>query len=136
MADKDKVKVFFLRNKYRFPVACVALTEVEEGEVSFAVSTYNPRDPFNKSLAKHVALNRLTYGGEFTGVVPAGDDIKSNVLSYIIEAVSQSQLEYAFPQRAREAAQLWFKICETRRVEAAKKAAESGTTPSEKEAEA
>ena len=64
--NEGKIYITYVRDKNKFPVACIAskATSVskEPGEmirVEYAISSYNPVDPFNKKLGRKIAEDRL-----------------------------------------------------------------------------
>jgi len=63
-----KVRFFYLRDRYKAsndsqngnPIGCVASTiNYDEGTISYNVSMVNPKDKFNKSLAREISVVRL-----------------------------------------------------------------------------
>lgn len=93
------MKAFYLHDKKRFPVACVA-TQLKMSGVTYNVSTYNFIDEFSKKIAQDVAIGRLhTAGGKY---ISAGRDVKARILQSIAE-------DHDMPTRTREAAKLWLK---------------------------
>jgi hypothetical protein len=80
--------------------------------VAFAVSTHNPKDQYNKAMARDVAIGRLEKGlmeGPYTGGVWAVSLVKE-VKKDIIEIIASGK----YPERTKKAARLWL---ETRRAE-------------------
>lgn len=53
-----ETKLFYVRSKRNFPVACVATTEFND-EIALDWSTWNPMDEFSKAIAREVAIGRL-----------------------------------------------------------------------------
>ena len=102
-------KLFYLRDKNRFPVACVAtrLVKTNKKLVEFSVSIYNPEDSFSRDVAKRVALGRLAAGtGWLIPVQEEGEKVKKEIMTAIaFNKISGS----CFPTRARLAAKLWLK---------------------------
>ncbi len=90
---------FYLKDENKFPVACVA-SELDEDKVRFAVSTHNPLDPFNREMARRIAIGRLTHR-KFTGEVSATPGIKEKIVSYIAQ-------DEKLPTRTVRAANYWL----------------------------
>lgn len=103
------VKYFFLRDEKRFPIACVASDVVGllKKKVAFAYSIYNPKDTFDKGLAKEVALGRLEKKGKTYGKVPF---IKGEVKRRIAKAIATDD---GIPSRVRAAANNFLKAYDT-----------------------
>lgn len=96
------MKVWYLRDKNKRPVACVAsnLNPTEE-TVEFAVSTHNPIDPFKRSIGRELAIGRL-YSGVTQSV-----EMGPGVMTRIMDVIRSEPWQY--PQRARDAAWLWLR---------------------------
>ena len=95
-------KIFFLRDRNKFPVACVASRLVATPAcffVAFSVATHNPSDTFSRARGREVAIGRLEQ--DICSVVVAGPGAKAR----IIERISLNK--YA-PIRTREAASYWL----------------------------
>lgn len=101
----DTVRFFYLRDENRFPVACVA-HELVDGYVRYAVSTHNPLDTYNKTMAKHIATSRLKIGSSYSNAVLDGPDWKLNIMWDILAPIDCDGRR--FPQRAMRAAQAWI----------------------------
>lgn len=102
----DSVQVFFMRNEYRAPVVCVAVIlnqpKPEASKALFTVAVHNPRDPFDKALARHIAIERLRKYTDIGIVDFGGPGLHRKIAAYIAKHTS-------YPQRAREAAGLYLK---------------------------
>lgn len=90
------MRVFYLRDRNQFPVACVASEKVTKGEetvVNFSLSALNPKDvkDFEKKRGRDIAEGRLVAGKIF-GTVPMCKLIKSVIVEMIYE---QSKSEVA-----------------------------------------
>jgi len=105
-----EIKMFYLRDKHGFPVACVASTKETEDTVKYTVSTHNPMDRYDKKTARHIALGRLTKFNPLRstselsplgGIVSMGGAIRKDIVQDIING--------PFPQRARDAAKYMMK---------------------------
>lgn len=96
---------FYLRDEHRNPVACVAsdlYTDADKIKYAiFAVSTHNPKDHYNKTMAREVAIGRLQKGlGISIPLVPA---VKREIIGCIAHELYQR-----FPERTKKAARLWL----------------------------
>jgi hypothetical protein len=89
------MKHFYLRSATGFPVACIASAIWRNGNltdgpiepdscmVAFAMSVHNPRDPFDRDLARRIACARLTKGNYLT-IAPT-QPIKVAILRRIVD---------------------------------------------------
>lgn len=97
------MRVFFLRDENKFPVACFA-SELEGDTVKYAFSIHNPIDPFDRHRARRIATERLSKGkghsGQFVGKVTK-EKPKKQILSLVAN-------DKHIPNRVREAAVLWL----------------------------
>lgn len=97
------VRIYWLRNANRQPVACVASEVRQDNEgptIYFAVSTYNPVDKFDRALGRDIATGRLR---KSIDGIPYGINASHRIME---EIVSTDFVTY--PQRTREAAELWL----------------------------
>jgi hypothetical protein len=127
------MRVFFVRNKNKFPVACVASEVTKKGDteiVRFSMSSYNPKDTFDRERAKEIAKHRLakymslapeientqltsseTYAPleveKYSGTVPRAGNVKTHIMQ-LIEV--NTNLSYT----VRKAALLWLSRDEVR----------------------
>jgi len=100
----DTIQVFFMRNEFRAPVVCVAVVlnapKPNAAKALFAISVHNPHDPFDRELARHVAIQRLIKYHDVHMVDFGGPGLHRRIATYIAS--------HNFPQRAREAANLYL----------------------------
>lgn len=105
-------RIFFLRDKNQFPVACIA-SLLMEGGVQFAISVCNPLDEYDRHAARSIALKRLRTGS-IAGSVDSGQGVKQRILQALktgkvalhgMEAKNQVPLS----SRVRKAAQYRIK---------------------------
>lgn len=104
------MRVFFLRDHRKFPVACVASELLEAGHeneprdvkvVVFALSTWNAKADkgcFRRSEAKKFACGRLKEGKFFGSLELHPKTVKTDILTMIARSKDA-------PSRARKAAQ-------------------------------
>lgn len=119
--EPSKVRIFYLRDKQRFPVACVASaiqvnkitgadgTEVTESKLHYGVSVHNPLDTYSKKSARKIAETRLTNPGHMDGEVECTDSKKAKYI--LLTAIKDNS---KLPGRARLAAKLWVKAADTK----------------------
>lgn len=106
LGQSNNIRIFFLRDAQRFPVACVA-SELMGETVFYAVSTHNPKDKFDRAFARKVALERLAMVGDHVrgpkvvDAVPMEKGVKRAICMDILHK------RPLHPQRTREAAQAW-----------------------------
>lgn len=93
------MKLFYLRDKHRNPVACVVSEILTPKYVAFAVSTHNPIDLFDRSEARNVAVQRLIEGD--VTIIKHQLGVKEK----IVQAIADDK---EFPTRTRVAAKLWL----------------------------
>ena len=114
----DNVRVFYLRDKKGFPVACVASTLVGHKYqlenmpklVRFALSVYNHSDriskpqefPFIQARGREIALGRLTRGRSKCRLleIEAGEPVKASIVQEIHDTTIRPQV--------KEACELWL----------------------------
>lgn len=92
------MRVFFLRDKHQFPVACVVSDLVSNatpdspyapGRVAFAVSCWNANDKFSKEDGRRIAEERLKVGkaAGFVDLAAVGrNHVKSEIIKQIATA--------------------------------------------------
>lgn len=94
------MRIFYLRDVTKLPVGCIVSEFTEDKAlVRFAVSTYNPKDSFDRERAKAIAAARLSKG-VFSVVTPE-QGIKQRIVGVIAA-------DEGYPQRLRDAARLWL----------------------------
>lgn len=93
-------RFFYLRDENNTRVACVA-SRLSEDRVEFALSTWNPIDPFDKSIAKQIAEGRLK-AGKIYSIEFQRETVKREIITTILSNTHS-------PTRAREAAKRWLK---------------------------
>ncbi len=107
------MKIFYLRDKHKRPVTTVAYELTDNDTViNFATATCNPLDQFRKGMGVHIACTRLAIGKYHRAPLDGAISFKRNIIITIILAtrmVATGTYEHGFPQRARDAAQLWLK---------------------------
>jgi hypothetical protein len=101
--QNGEVTFFFLRDKKKFPVACVAYTYDEKArKIKFGVSTHNPLDEYDKQFGKILAAGRML-------VAPTYENIHGHIKWNIIATVAMGAegKPSPFPSRTKEAATAW-----------------------------
>ena len=100
--NSDSVRVFYLRNEKGFPIATVATAlSATEGNVGvyYGITSWNPKDVFDKALSREIALGRLEVNPGFVRV-------DENFKRAIIEDIA---MRHDLPNRTREAARRWLR---------------------------
>ena len=99
------VRFMFLRDRQGQPVGCIAMSVDEVHHViSYGLSVLNPKDDFNRALARKIAEGRLNISPRGV-VIPSGVDLNMHVISSLVmEDVSLP----GTPMRARKAALRWL----------------------------
>lgn len=110
------MRVFFLRDSNRFPIACVASEIITRDKdrkyVMFALSVCNPKDKqvFDRKRARSIAEGRMALLLKSTsrskverlsGFVPAQGNIKRAIMQTL-------ELDHSLPQQVRNAAEFWL----------------------------
>jgi hypothetical protein len=98
-------RIMYLRSETGHPVGCLAIQlNRHEGQISYALSVLNPRDRFNRAVARQLALGRL---------VEEPLKVKINreaTMHDISEAVMKDIIKFKdAPTRAVKAARLWVR---------------------------
>ena len=109
-------KFFFLRDRNRTPVACIATSWRDDGSIlNFGMSAWNPTDVFDRTLAKTTAETRMRSGKNVWTRAFLRDvgNVKLALMKYIADARSRPILDLNtnrawWSQRARDAARLWL----------------------------
>ena len=105
------MRIFYLRDETNFPTACVATEKEDDGQIRFAVSTWNPVDEFSRSMARRIAIGRLdakNRGWSING--PPYDyalTCSFNVKARIVLTIAEND-HLLYPQRTVKAAILWL----------------------------
>jgi hypothetical protein len=95
------MKLFYLRDKKRQPVACVAW-DYDGKTIRFALSTYNPIDPYKKEIGRALAIGRFSFAPHTIGTAVPIVGVPT-ILGIIVHD------GHDFPARTRRAAELWLK---------------------------
>lgn len=97
------MKIFYLRDKNKLPVVCVA-SEREGDTLRVGIAVFNPNDKFDKQIARKVATGRLKSQFHYwrTPVLSEKGATKMSLIDLIARDIF-------FPQRAKDAARLWLK---------------------------
>lgn len=102
--SSDKVRYMFLRNADGSPCGCLAIS-IDNNLVSYGLSTLNPRDKFNRKLARSIARDRLALKPfEFQLTL----DVEPNmhiISSAVMEEIACNSM---LPNRTRRAAERWL----------------------------
>lgn len=100
-------RYFYIRNKNKFPVACVAMTlDRESNLIHYGLSTHAPGDNFNRKFARELAKVRMEKHNK-TVAITQQEETKSfrGVLrSLLLHLMDEKEL----PTRTRKAIKLWF----------------------------
>ena len=97
------IRYFYLRDTNGQPVGCLAM-QLMSDDIKYGISVLNPKDIFNRDLARSIAYGRLMHKPVVLGLSGALSyfSITQTVLSYVGADVSA-------PTRARKAAKLWLR---------------------------
>jgi len=99
-----KHQIFYLRDRNGQPVGCLAYVHFNDGQVDYQLSFLNPRDKFNREVARTIAIGRLIETPLTINVRKSHsrhDSIRS-----ILNVVRKDS---SIPSRARRAASLWLR---------------------------
>jgi len=103
-AVKSGFRLMFLRNLRNHPVGCLAIKlNREQGIAEFQVSTLNPKDEFNRSLSRQLAIGRLV---EKPLKVEVGTDPTMHTVSHAV--MTSIAKNASLPKRSQQAAALWL----------------------------
>ena len=100
------IRFMFLRDSKGQPVGCIALDIGDFGTGTYGLSVLNPKDKFNRKLAREIAMGRWTS--------PVGSRVFPITCQPIsMHAISITVMETIMadktaPNRARKAAKLWL----------------------------
>lgn len=100
--DNNKFKFMFLRGEHNFPIGCIAMRRFEN-RIEYQISTLNPKDRFDRRLARQLALGRLIENPiKVFSVTPKLDGTYKIIMEHI-------RLNDEMPKRAKVAATKWLK---------------------------
>lgn len=97
-------RVMFLRSENGFPVGCLAMELNDEARVvTYQMSVLNPKDKFDRKLAREIASERLK-------VKPILVKVKKGASMYevSVSVMNDLLLTKGAPKRALKAAKLWL----------------------------
>lgn len=98
------IRVFYIRDVSKFPVACVATRVIDERpgvrtpEIEFSLAIHNPKDTFDKVRGREIAIGRLMKH-KIQGYVGKEQGASKKILELIAA-------DEHLPWRVREAAML------------------------------
>ena len=95
------IRFIYLRDSNRRPVGCIA-TRRDGDNLLYQLSIANPKDQFNKSLARYIATERLTEK-------PVALDASGMNSGHALSALVMTSLLNSRHTRAKMAAKLWLK---------------------------
>lgn len=103
-------KFTYIRNEKGFPVACLAYTR-EDGLFKYAVSVHNPKDKFDREMARKVAGGRLLKNESSSCMgIPLEDEFKDwstkDCIQFVMEQFADE--DYMFPTRLQKAAKQYL----------------------------
>ena len=102
-------RTLYLRNEHGFPVACISMVfDRKNSQVSYGYSTLNPVDKFNRGVARHLSLGRLT-DMPSTLSIPSNSnahEISTNVVQHLVKLSKNTTV----PTRTIKAAKRWLKM--------------------------
>lgn len=108
---KNGVRFMFLRNTNQQPVGCLAFN-VSGNQIVYGLSVLNPKDKFDRTLARDIAEARWV-GNYKNTIVPFTQS--PYTMHEVSKAVMQDLFNNPFaPARARKAAKLWLTNNDTR----------------------
>lgn len=112
MSDKNSI-VFYVRNDNGFPLACVSAIKSASGGVNIGISVHNPRDKFDRHLARRIATGRAEALGRHDDPARnnavwycemedlSGEDVFEQIKYYLTRCCEDGTL--SLPQRVRKA---------------------------------
>lgn len=103
------MRVFWLRDTNRFPLACVASEfDPDNNTIAYGLSVYNPTDAFSKKRGRTVAEGRLRSvmldhtASPFKWMGPLGADKPKHAIVNTLAHTPE------LPDQVRRAAKLWL----------------------------
>lgn len=97
----NKFKFMFIRGEHNFPIGCIAMCKFSD-RIEYQVSTLNPRDRFDRRLARQLALGRLV---ENPIKLPNATQKLDEAYRFIMTDIKNNE---DMPKRARSAAKNWL----------------------------
>lgn len=99
-------RIMYLRSSHGQPIGCIAISvERNSATVQYQISVLNPRDNFNRSVARHLAIGRLVENPRSINIKKSANmhDVSSAVMQDIV-----CNGKNLFPSRAIKSAKLWI----------------------------
>jgi hypothetical protein len=108
----DNVRFLYLRNVRGNAFACLAVSlDRKNNSISYGLSTCNPHDKFDKSLAKRIASSRLDKQPSVIEYVRLADITCHEITRHVMYTVMNDRPVFdheGAPQKVRIAARLWL----------------------------
>lgn len=105
-------KIIYLRAPNGHPVGCVAMSYDRANRVvSYQASFLNPRDKFDRYVARNIAVGRLATKARQAEIVGYSHLLSSDITTHDITKVVMieiSSMMDGVPSRAVKAAKLWL----------------------------
>lgn len=101
----NNTRIMFLRNEQYSPCGCLAIRlDRRNHRVSYQYSVLNPKDTFDRQMARHLAIGRLIEK-PITIPISRATEINMHVISFEVMAhLAKSDA----PKRAKNAANMWL----------------------------
>lgn len=105
----SSIRFVYLRDKRDQPISCIAVSyDKEDKKISFAISTLNPKDKFNKKLGREVAEGRLIKTPYTIVLTKESSEITAHYITRCILEDLNMWSEGTLPARTRKAALRWL----------------------------
>lgn len=100
-------RYLYIRNKNKFPVACVAIKfDPEKNLINYGISTHCPKDNFNRKLARQIAKDRLDIRNQTINVFPEDNTTTfRGIIKALMTGLAQDE---TLPTRTRKAVRMWL----------------------------
>jgi hypothetical protein len=101
------MRIMFLRDKNNQPIGCLAFVISSlADQIVYGMSVLNPKDKFNRTIARDVAMLRMNMSERCR-------DVPFHAAPYTMHEVSKTLMRDLLinpraPSRARKAAKLWL----------------------------
>lgn len=115
---KNSIRFVYLRDDKKQPIACLAVAlDAETKKVAYGVSVLNPKDHFDRDVARDLAVGRLIRKTKTINLDHPTQEINGH---YITRRIMSDLLQCdheELPARARKAAKKWISEADNKQKE-------------------
>ena len=104
-------RIMYLRSENGHPVGCLAiqLSDGNRTQISYQVSVLNPRDKFNRAVARQLAIGRLVESPIKVNIYTGSSHTAASMHDISEAVMTDIASSSKFPTRAVKSAKLWLR---------------------------